>query len=969
MTNASTDAVVSSDLITAVPNPLAMVAADVNGDGNPDLIVLSDSITATGAGTISVLLGDANGDGGFGSPTNYTLPGQEVQSAVIDDFNNDGKLDIVASSSSFATGTTTYSLSYLQGSGNGTFAAAQSVQVTPPASFKASAGTAPYFGFISADLRGNGTKDVVTSGGIVLLGNGNGTFTQLSTVAFPTPTATSEFGPNVVAAGFVTGGKIDLAVDNGESIEIYLGNGDGTFNPAGGYAAIDNTGYLTATDLDGDGNPDLYSGVAGAGMFGGDQFEFSQGYALMGNGNGTFQGAPELPFVYTGANLADLNGDGIPDGVGVNVTSSSVSFTSYLGSSNGSFTTGPTLTASPITIQGTSYNVPGPNSFGLGDTRGNGDQDLVYIAQNFYGPGTLAGYFLATGNGNGSFNAPVFIAPPAFLPTGAPAGDFDDNLTLSNLFVADVNGDGKADLIYDYSAVDYALNTSVQGIAVQLSNGDGTFKAPQTIQTYSGATPPAAPPQVVQVAATRASGVPDIFALLESVSNGTAVNQLELYLGNGDGTFGTASMPPVADNLNQPTYGAGPGQIVLADMNGDGKPDLITLGTTGSGSQSELAISLGNGDGTFQTPTIVDFGDVSSFGFGVAVADFNGDGKQDIAVTGYDPPVDTGIFLGTGEGTVQTFSSSSGVTEPAEGIDLEIAGPAVAANFSGTGSGLPALVAGSAVLINGGGTSTLIPTTTTVTASGTNVVSGTNVTLTATVTAASTPSGSVTFYDGTTALGTTALNSSGIAMYSSNALSVGTHSITASYAATSTFAGSTSAAVTITVTQGSLTATTSVLSASATTVDVGTDVTLNDTVTPASGSGTPTGSVTFMNGTATLATATLNSGIASVQTTALALGANAITAVYGGDSNFSGSTSNAVTVTVNAAPPSFTLSASPTSATVTAGSSTTTTISVTPADGFNSAVSFACTGLPTGGSCSFSPTTVTPTGTPLRRPR
>jgi hypothetical protein len=81
-------------------------------------------------------------------------------------------------------------------------------------------------------------------------------------------------------------------------------------------------------------------------------------------------------------------------------------------------------------IQGTSYSFSSLDSFGLGSTRGDGIVDLVYLPASFNGPGGVAGYFLATGNGNGSFNAPVFVQAPTF----APSGDFDDYETLSNLF-------------------------------------------------------------------------------------------------------------------------------------------------------------------------------------------------------------------------------------------------------------------------------------------------------------------------------------------------------------------------------------------------------------------------------------------------------------------------------------------------------------------------------------------------------
>jgi hypothetical protein len=946
------------DLTLSGSSPVGLAAGDLNGDGIADLVAVSESATLGGSGSVTVMLGKA--DGTFQSPVSYTLPGEFGLSVVIDDFNGDGKLDIVASSTSaLSTTTATDSLTFLEGNGDGTFQAPQSVQVTPPAGFNGYTGAVPYFGLISTDLRGNGAKDLVTSGGIVLLGNGNGTFTQLSTVAFPTPTSTSQWGPDVIAADFNKDGKIDVAVSNGESIAIYSGNGDGTFTTGSSYASIANTGVLSEADLDGDGNVDLYSGTARGGIFGGDQFEHNQAYALLGNGNGTFQGAPEMPFVFNGTNLVNLNGDKVPDGVGLNVTSTSVSFTSYLGSSNGSFTTGPTLSVSPVMIQGTSYTVTAVNSFGFGDTTGGGNNDLVYLPQSFTGPNGQAGFFVATGNGNGSFNTPVFT-PVVILPAGAPANDFDDTETLSNLFVADINGDGKADLVYNYSSVDYYLNTYIQGIAVQLSNGDGTFKAPQLIQTYSSTTiPPPLQPQIVQVAATRASGVPDLFVLLQTVSNGSVVTQLELYLGKGDGTFGAATLPSVAANINQPV-GTGPTQIVLADMNGDGKPDLVTMGTSND-NYGEVAVSLGNGDGTFGTATITDFGGGSTYGYGMAVADFNGDGKMDVAVTGFNPPFDTGILLGNGDGTLQTFNAGNGIFEPAEGIDLLVFGPSLAVDFNGDGK--PDLVAGSAVLLNLGTTTTLIPTTTAVSSSATSVAFGTSVTLTATVTATPTPTGTVTFYDGANSLGTGTLNASGVATYTAPSLSVGVHTITASYPASSTYAGSTSTAINVTVTANALIGTTSTLAASSTTVNSGASVTLTDTVVPASGA-TPTGTVNFLSGGVTLVSdVALSNGVATYMTSSLPVGANTIIAIYAGSSTNSGSTSNAVTVNVQTVPPTFTIGASPSSATVTAGQSTQTTITVTPAGGFNSQVGFACTGLPTGGTCSFNPTGVTPNGT------
>ena len=123
--------------------------------------------------------------------------------------------------------------------------------------------------------------------------------------------------------------------------------------------------------------------------------------------------------------------------------------------------------------------------------------------------------------------------------------------------------------------------------------------------------------------------------------------------------------------------------------------------------------------------------------------------------------------------------------------------------------------------------------------------------------------------------------------------------------------------------------------------------------TPANGE-----SVTFMSGSTSLGTGQLNSGVASLTTTALPAGADSITAAYGGDTYFAGSTSTAINQVVM----DFTIAASPSLLTVTAGQSGTATITVTPQSGFASTVSFGCTGLPAGAACNFSPTTVTPSG-------
>jgi Bacterial Ig-like domain (group 3)/FG-GAP-like repeat len=918
----------------------SVATGDLNGDGNGDIIAIN-SDTQSG-GSISVLLGNPNGT--FQPAVTYPTAGQKALAGVVDDVNGDGKLDVVVASD-------TQQISVLTGKGDGTFNPAQSFPVTYPTAHGA---VVPIANLITADLRGIGRKDIIASNGIVLLNNGDGTFS-----ATPNPAFSAANSGNLAAGDVNKDGHIDLVVDeNGSIISVYLGKGDGTFTAGNSYASIGNQGYVTVTDLDGDGNPDIYTGIANGGVFGGDSFDPDLAYALMGNGDGTFQGANSLPISYSGTNLGDINGDGKPDLVGINGSS----FIPYLDNGNGTFTAGtPLPVPTSFVLGGHTYTNPsgGMGFSALADVTGDGKADLIFTT------GAIAGfqysdepvYFVAKSNGDGSFATPV----PAAVSL-VSAGDHDYEDTLYGLQTADINGDGHTDLIFTYTSQSYNA-IYAQGFAILLGNGDGTFKPPILQTTYSSTTPPAyfLGPQIAAIGDVNNDHKPDLMVIAETSDPSTQLNpntQLELLLGNGDGTFGKPSVIPTATNpvlpINAPT------PAILADLNDDGSLDLICLGNTLAG-QGQMAISLGNGDGTFGTPSILnttDGGGNIISADGLAAADFNGDGNVDIAVTSFDASA-SGIYFGNGDGTVTSYNSTS----PINAFNLELFGPTIAADFNGDGK--PDLFIANTLLINSYGTATTLATSTTsLSASATSITTGSSVTLTATVSGAGgTPTGTVTFVDGSTKLGTGTLNSSGQATYSTSSLAVGAHPITAAYGGDTNFSGSISSAVTVTVTASTLVSTTTTLTATPATVAVGGNVTFGATVAAASGSAAPTGTVTFSDGSTSLGTGTLSSGQATYSTSKLAVGTHSITAAYGGDANFATSTSSPVTVTVTAAPADFSVSLSPASGTVNQGSTTTSTITITPSGGFNSAVSFACSGLPANTSCSFSPTSVTPNGT------
>jgi hypothetical protein len=950
--------------VTSVPYATLLATGDLNGDQNNDLVVVNGG--TSGGATISVML--ANADGTFQSPVVYNVAGAASGNgqftATIDDVNGDGNLDVITVSAD-------QQISVLLGKGDGTF--------DSPQSFTAPAvpGTAQTVinNIITADVNGDGKKDLICSNGLVLLGNGNGTFTAASAAAFPYLLATSSEGPNLAAGDVNNDGKVDLVVNNGQAVFVYLGNGNGTFTAGTGYSSVNDTGFVTITDLDGDGNPDIYVGLADNGIYSGDDSNAVLAYALMGNGDGTFQGAPLAPGAYDGNNLVDVNGDGYPDlvsnasGVYGN-TGISGTFTVALGSASGKFTVKSTIAApDSFSLSGYTFsnaNTAGASSYAVADVNGDGKPDLVFVDNNLTATTSsgsnisypLPVYFVALGNGDGTFQA----ASPYAFPQIAPSGGNDISLTVSSLQIADFNKDGHADLVFTYNDVAGGTGVSnpyLQGFVVLTGNGNGTFSTTAILtSTYASTSAPASAltSTITQAVDINGDGTPDLVATVPggNASTGFTVG-LDVYLGNGDGTF----RAPNAINIAANVYGV----PVVADLNGDNKLDLAFIAETVAGS-GEIGIALGNGDGTFANATTIPLVDGDEVrGDGLAAADFNGDGHLDLLLI--DAIDFAGVFYGNGNGTFTSVPLSNGMA-PKDLLNIVGGAPAVAAALNSDTK--PDALAGNVILFGAAVPATTPPTgstTTTLKASATAIASGASVTFTATVAPASgsgTPTGTVTFLKGSTTLGTGTL-ASGTATFSTTSLPVGADSITAVYGGDSSYSSSTSSAVTVTVSATALAPTATTLTASAATVTSGASLTLTAKVAETSGSATPTGTVTFLDGTTTLGTGTLASGTAAYSTTTLSVGAHSLTARYGGDASNAASTSSAVSVTVTAAVTgSFSIGLSPSSGSVNAGSSATTTISVTPSGGFNQQVSFSCSGLPTTASCSFSPATVTPNG-------
>ena len=413
---------------------------------------------------------------------------------------------------------------------------------------------------------------------------------------------------SVTSADFRGNGRLDLAIadHNSNAVSVLLSNGDGTYQTAVNYSlgANMNPSFITSANLNADSRPDLVV-VDNA----------TPGFVsvLINNGDGTFA----TPVKYAVGNgpcnvaVADLNGDQAQDLIVANKSGNSL--TVLLNQGDGTF------------VAQAAFTVPSsPVSITAGDFNNDNKNDVAIVANS--------NVYVFNGTGTGTFQTtPTTLAAGTF-PGVLAAGHFRDPNKL-DLAVVDV----------------FPSNT---GVAILLNDGTGTF-APAVLYdlgaapnvSFAGATP-----NTLAIGDLNADGKMDL-----AIANGQfANNGVSVLLGKGDGTFG---------NLTSWVADQEPAAVVIGNFIGDAKADMVVV-NQGS---NDVSFLKGNGDGTFAAPPTL--AHISSPG-PVVTGDFSGDGKQDVIVgnTFSLNGVILTSLVGNGDGTFQTPTTIlNTVTNPTTG--------------------------------------------------------------------------------------------------------------------------------------------------------------------------------------------------------------------------------------------------------------------------------------------------------------
>ncbi|WP_263382326.1 FG-GAP-like repeat-containing protein [Granulicella arctica] len=345
----------------------------------------------------------------------------------------------------------------------------------------------------------------------------------------------------------------------------------------------------------------------------------------------TYQTSSILTYATTGSNY------GLTDTVtffGLSTPSGQVNF-----NNNGTNTAGTLTSLTPTMAQPTTIVTGATNTSSLFSAIGDFNKDgIADLAVTNFGDGTV-NVLLGKAGSTLSYQAPV-----AYATGKAPYG----------IVVGDFNNDGKADL---------AVSNVVSGtVSILLGNGNGTFQTQHSYNTGSTGTAGATTlpePYGLAIADFNKDGFQDL------VTTNTQEGTISILLGHGDGSFGAPSTTAV---------GVNPFLSVAADFNGDGNPDLMVVNSK----SNNVSYLLGDGSGSFNASTATTYA-TGGTPYSAAVGDFNQDGRPDVAISNLGDPnaaPTTGsvtILLNQAGGGFATTSYATGV-EPTSVVVMDFNG-------------------------------------------------------------------------------------------------------------------------------------------------------------------------------------------------------------------------------------------------------------------------------------------------------
>jgi len=608
-------------------NPVSLGLADFNNDQHLDVAVahfLDKNVT--------ILLGD--GDAGFPSKSTLPVAAEPTALAAID-FTGDAVPDLLVATS---PGSTFPGNVYVfRGNGDGTFTLHASAQ----------AGVDPR-ALVTARFNGDSILDVAVGDSLgqsvtIILGTGAGNLAPPNTIPIP-GTVNS-----LVAADFNNDAKPDLAAGAetvGTSIMVLLGDGSGGFALQPTLSLASSVKSVSACDLDRDGKRDLIATRTLADTLS----------VLLGHGDGTFEppadlgvnsrpvfvhvydlnrdsfcdavtaneaadslsillgdGAGQLGTPHFGVGLApldaalgDLNNDGKPDAASADRDSNTISI--LLGNGEGSFTLVTTLQA------GTA-----PGAVIIAEMNGDTSRDVVVVNQGVPGdnqPDTVDVFF---GDGTGSFPTRTTL-DVGHLPLDVVADDF--------------SGDGIADLA--------TANWNSDNVTVHLGTGGGGFDAGRNFR-------PGVQPRSLAVLDVDGDGLRDLAVSLEGD------NAIGFLMGKANGTFSRS-------NQTLPGTGFNVDDVLAADVNGDGRKDLLWINQFGAFDPGTISIQLSDGGTWFVEPP----GSGLATGTrpeALAVMDLDRQGNIDLVVANrFDNTLS--VYLGDGQGGFTPAGSFGTGSEP-----------------------------------------------------------------------------------------------------------------------------------------------------------------------------------------------------------------------------------------------------------------------------------------------------------------